>query len=83
MAMRCKESFAIWIGGVPRVVSAGEVVANNDPVVSGRPSAFEDVEAAFARDALKVEQATAAPGELRTVSPAPVKRAPAKKAAGS
>lgn len=54
-----------------RFVNAGDIVNRLDPVVKGREALFEPVTDA-------VEQATAAPGEKRTVTRA--RKAPAKKA---
>lgn len=64
--LRCTTPFAT-AGPVPRVVSGGELVDSADPVVKGREENFEPVEAFMARRA-GVEQATAAPGEKRTVT---------------
>jgi len=79
---RCKASFAVSANGVPRMVTAGQLVDANDPVIKGREALFEDVETFMsdkaARQAPKVEQATAEPGEKRSVAPP---RAPAKKTA--
>lgn len=61
--LRCTESFA---GDDNRVVTAGSLVDADDPVVKGREHLFEPVETFMARRA-GVEQATAAPGEVRTV----------------
>lgn len=66
MAKRCTKPFATITNGVPRVVASGDIVADDDPVVGGRESAFEDVAAAVARSVAHVEQATAAPGKRRT-----------------
>lgn len=67
MALRSKKSFATYGPGGPRVVKAGQLVADDDPIVKGRESAFESVDAHLARRP-KVEQATADPGEPRTLS---------------
>ncbi len=69
MTKRCTKPFATITNGVPRVVTAGDIVADDDPVVTGRESSFEDVEAAVARSvAQQVEQATAVPGQRRKLS---------------
>ena len=56
--LRARESFFAFVKGISRQIRAGELVKNNDPVVKGRESLFES----------PVEQATAAPGEKRTVA---------------
>lgn len=70
MAVRCIDSFAICIDGRHKVVKAGQVLRDTDPVVVGREHLFEDVEATIqtGRSTPVVEQATAAPGEKRNVS---------------
>ena len=55
-----------------RFVAQDEIVASDDPVVKGREHLFKAVE---------VEQATAAPGEKRSVA-IPKKKPAAKKPAG-
>lgn len=80
---RCKSSFAVHVGGSPRVVVAGTLVDADDPIVRGHEALFEDVETYMsdkADRAARVEQATAAPGERRSVLPAAAaKKAAAKK----
>lgn len=75
---RCREPFATEIDGITRVVSAGELVSTDDPVYSkATRTHFEDVavhvgERAGRRAAAAgavVEQATADPGEARTLTP--------------
>jgi hypothetical protein len=66
--LRCKEPFAADIKGVPRVVPAGALVDSNDPVVKGREHLFEPVDAFMERRTADVEQATAAPGEKRSIA---------------
>lgn len=65
--LRCTSPFATWINGVPRVVANDELVDSSDPVVKGREGNFVPVEQSVAHRST-VEQATAAPGEARTVS---------------
>lgn len=65
--LRCKEPFAVFIDGVPHVVGAGQLVDSDDPVVQGREAMFEQVDTYMTRHR-PVEQATAAPGEARTVT---------------
>jgi hypothetical protein len=67
--LRAKESFAVQDDrGYVRIVAAGDVVDSSDNVVRGRESLFEPAEDTITRRADFVEQATAAPGEKRTVS---------------
>lgn len=54
-----------------RVVPAGAHIDDTDPLVISNPQYFERIDPV-------VEQATAAPGEVRTT---PAKKAPARKAA--
>ena len=67
--LRCTEAFAITEkNGVARVLRPGDLVEDKDPVVKQCPHAFEPVEANAAQATSRaVEQATAAPGETRTV----------------
>lgn len=67
--MRVREPFVAVVAGVPRAYTAGQLIDDADPVFKGRERLFEDV-AASVRN---VEQATAAPGEKRSV------RRPARK----
>lgn len=79
---RCKTSFAVVTGGTPRVVRVGALVEDTDPVLKGRENLFEDAEAfVSAQTARRVEQATARPGERRSITRPLAKRAPAKAAA--
>lgn len=79
---RCVAAFAASVDGVPRMYTVGQLVDASDPAVKGRESLFEDVETHMAdkaaRQAPRVEQATAEPGEKRSVG-----RPVAKKAAAS
>ncbi|MFG2328253.1 hypothetical protein ACGFMM_01370 [Streptomyces sp. NPDC048604] len=75
---RCKASFAVVVNGAPRVVTAGQLVDENDPIVRGREVNFEDVETYVSERKARVEQATAEPGERRSVG-----RPAAKKSAAS
>lgn len=59
--LRCTSPFAVQEGAVPRVLRAGDLVDEKDPVVKGREVMFESVEAT-------VERATSAPGERRSLS---------------
>jgi hypothetical protein len=75
--LRCTESFATSIDGVPTVITAGMIVDDKHAAVKRCPHAFEPVEVTAARtSSAAVEQATSAPGEKRASTP----RASAKKA---
>ncbi|MEU4133652.1 hypothetical protein [Streptomyces wuyuanensis] len=80
---RCKASFAVMVNGAPRVVTAGQLVDDSDPVVKGREANFEDVDTYVSERKARVEQATADPGEKRSVGRPAAKKtaAPVKKAA--
>ncbi len=65
--LRCIEPFAFSDKGVERVVRAGDLVDERDPLVKGRERWFETVDANVGRTTDRsVEQATAAPGEKRS-----------------
>lgn len=75
---RCREPFATEVDGITRVVSAGELVSTDDPVYSRATRGhFEDVAVHVGQRAGRraaaagaaVEQATADPGEARTLTP--------------
>ncbi len=69
MILRAREAFSYTDNrGIPRIVRPGDLVDDADPGVKGREHLFEPVEVAAARATAVVEQATAAPGEKRTVS---------------
>jgi hypothetical protein len=72
--LRCISAFVDFRNGAVESYNPGRLVNGNDPVVKGRESYFEPVEVAAAR-AAGVEQATAAPGEKRNVSPVAKKTA--------
>ncbi|MER7953844.1 hypothetical protein [Streptomyces sp. NPDC096030] len=80
---RCKASFAVVVNGAPRVVTAGQLVDESDPVVKGREGCFEDVETYVSERKARVERATAEPGEKRSVGRPAAKKAvaPTKKPA--
>jgi hypothetical protein len=61
---RCTSSFAVFHGGVPTVYGEGQEVLDDDPILTTHRSYFEPATAQFARRSA-VEQATAAPGEIR------------------
>lgn len=68
--LRVREPFACDVGGVYRVYRQGDLISSVDPVVTPKRRAMfmEPVEEAAGRSLASVEQATAAPGERRTVS---------------
>jgi hypothetical protein len=61
---RCISPFAVYRDGVPEVYATGEEVLEGDPVLKTHAAMFEPSSARLVRRA-PVEQATAAPGELR------------------
>ncbi|MFE7753000.1 hypothetical protein [Streptomyces sp. NPDC057428] len=69
MAMRCTRSFAAYQDGKPRVVKAGSLVDDDDPVIKGREASFQTVDAHLQRQRGGVEAATADPGTVRTLTP--------------
>ena len=73
MPYRCKSGFAFWVKGSPTVVRAGDIVSSEkDPRYKGHEENFESIDEHMAKRGRPVEQATAAPGEVRTVvHPAP------------
>lgn len=69
---RARESFAFTpkgSGGAIRVVNQGDLLAPNDEAVQTRRDLVEPVTGSQSPLMPVVEQATAAPGELRTVPP--------------
>lgn len=75
---RCREPFATEIDGITRVISAGELVSTDDPAYSRATRIhFEDVALHVGQQAGRrarasgaaVEQATADPGEPRSLTP--------------
>lgn len=66
---RCREAFSVWVNGAPRVVSAGQLIEDSDPLYSTHGHLFEDVET-YVSDhrPAGVEDASAAPGKLRHVT---------------
>jgi hypothetical protein len=85
--LRVREAFAYMVGTYPDVLRTGDVVSSDHPAVKGREDKFEamttdnallrDPSAALVQASGVIEQATAAPGEKRSVS----KPRPAKKTA--
>lgn len=78
--LRVKEPFAVDQGGFHRVLRVGDLLNDDDPVITdGRHRFFEPVEATVTREQARIESASAAPGELREVGKP--RRGAAKKAA--
>ncbi len=72
MAKRCTAPFTVWVDGQPRVYAGGQLVTDKDPVLRTHAHLFEDVDAhVAARQAQRVESATAGPGEQRTLTAPP------------
>lgn len=74
--LRSKEAFTAWSGGAPRVITVGQLVDDSDPIIKGREHLFETTEAHVAQQRerrAEVEQATAAPGEKRSVRRTPAR----------
>ncbi|MFF5795799.1 hypothetical protein [Streptomyces albogriseolus] len=66
--------FTAYIDGMPRVVRAGDLVEDTDPVMQGRTHLFETAEEHVAQrqpqqPRPQVETATAEPGEQRNLTP--------------
>lgn len=82
---RCREPFAIEVDGITRVIAAGDLVSTDDAIYSkATREHFESVAAHVTQQAGRraaaagsgVEAATAAPGEVRDLTPpAPVTQA--------
>jgi hypothetical protein len=68
--LRVKEPFSVDIKGAAFVFSAGQLVDSSHPAVKGREHLFETVDQWMGRQDVgsRVEQATATPGEKRSVS---------------
>lgn len=72
---RCNESFTIWRDGAPVAFAAGQLVDDKHPILKSHGHLFGDPETASrpapaaAMRAQAAEQTTAAPGELRTLTP--------------
>ncbi len=79
MLLRATETFLAFTKHGQKFIAKGTIVESTDPVVANRADLFAPVEPTYTTaPAPVVEQATAAPGELRTTK----KAAPRKKAAG-
>jgi len=70
MVQRCVQPFVIWPAGAPVAYTAGRLVEDSDPILKTHRHHFEAVEAVARRNtaAARVEAASAAPGELRSVT---------------
>lgn len=69
---RAIQPFTAYIDGMPRVIRAGDLVEDTDPVMQGRTHLFETVEDHVAQrqpQQPQVETATAEPGEQRNLTP--------------
>jgi hypothetical protein len=68
---RCSEAFSVWQDGVPTVFTAGQLVDEKHPILKTHGHLFRDPETAALPQpapAVRVEQATADPGEARTLT---------------
>lgn len=67
MAKRARQSFAFSVGEVIQVVSEDDEYDDDHPFVKARPELFVDIQdnPHRIRTPSRVEQATAAPGEMR------------------
>ncbi|MFJ3663155.1 hypothetical protein ACIPPM_22120 [Streptomyces sp. NPDC090119] len=77
---RCKESFTVWRDGAPVAYVVGQLVDDEDPILITHEHLFAAPEATVrpAPQAVRAEQATAAPGELRALSAPPATGRPRK-----
>lgn len=64
---RCVHPFSVFQGKVPTVYGAGEEVLDDNPILKTHRSHFEPAADRVLRRT-RVEQATAAPNELRRVT---------------
>lgn len=63
--LRCREPFAADVNGVPRVITAGQLLDSADPIVRGRSHLFEAIDEFMGRRTAAVEDASAEPGQRR------------------
>lgn len=70
---RCTESFTIWRDGAPVAFVAGQLLDDKHPILKTHKHLFADPQAADGQappaQLKPVEQATADPGEQRTLTP--------------
>lgn len=64
---RCVEAFAVFDGNVPRVYGFDDEILGDDPILKTHRAHFIPASEAVRRRS-GIEQATAAPGEVRSVS---------------
>lgn len=64
---RCVNPFSVFRGQVPEVYGAGEEILDDNPILKTHPDHFEPATDRVLRRT-RVEQATAAPNELRRIS---------------
>lgn len=74
--LRVTKAFSVLSDPDGHVYTPGELVDADHAHVKGREDCFETVEAHVQARSANVEQATAAPGEKRSVSPVAKKSAP-------
>lgn len=60
--LRARSGFAVFDGAQPRVIKRGALIAGDDPLAASHAHHFEPVEN-------RIEQATATPGERRSIRP--------------
>jgi len=73
--LRVTKAFSVLSDPNGHVYTPGELVDASHPHVKGREDCFETVEAHVQARSAGVEQATAAPGEKRSVTKAAAKKA--------
>jgi hypothetical protein len=70
---RCTESFTIWRDGAPVAFVNGQLVEDKHPILKTHKHLFAELEASAGQappaQLKPVEQATAAPGETRILTP--------------
>ncbi|MFZ3569422.1 hypothetical protein ACNYS0_20950 [Streptomyces sp. BH034] len=68
---RCTESFSIWQDGAPVAFTAGQLVDDKHPILKTHGHLFAEpvTSPPAARPLRATEQATADPGEARTLAP--------------
>ena len=75
-AYRATTDFVVFVDGQPRCVHAGDIVSSSDTLVTGKSpqrTLFEPMTAFIERTTVGDEQATRAPGEMRST---PVPKSP-------
>ncbi|MGP3684150.1 hypothetical protein ACTVZO_05450 [Streptomyces sp. IBSNAI002] len=65
---RCTASFVAYRDGMPVVITVGQLMDSDDPLISGREALFEDINTHMARRPGGAESATAEPAEKRAVT---------------